>query len=193
MGATAHLKAISPDLLDIFIGNPGLIEPFLCGLPPSLPPGFPAELGAQMANNLDDPARTEWLEAEIAAVCPQHKDTILSQARLPGLDLDKFWKELAPIIAGDGSQQSPLGRCITGGTPLGKSLGYGPARFLSHIDVAQSCAALEGIDNDMFKLRAQSRGLPVTSAEFLWTVFSGLRQYYRQATDDQKSMLLSMA
>ncbi len=189
MSATAHLKAISPDLLDIFIANPVLVEPFLCGLPPSLPPGFPAELGAQVLKNLDNPDRTEWLESEIAAICPQHNDTILSQADVPGLDLDKFWEELAPSIAGDGSQQSPLGRCITGGTELGKSLGYGPARFLSHIDVAQTCVALEGVDDDLFKLRARGMGLPAKSAEVLWTVFAGLRQYYRQAKDEQKAML----
>ncbi len=193
MGATAHLKSVTQDLVELFQTHPRLVEPFLCGLPTALPPGLPAAFREQLLKSLDRPDRLEWLSREIEAICPEQADAILAQTHEAGLNLEKHWQELAPCIAGDSQGQSPLGRCILGGAHLGPNLGYGPARMLSHSEVAETSAALEDMDVEEFRIRAQGVGIPANSVDFFQTVFDALRQYYRQAAHDQKAMLLSMA
>ena len=76
---------------------------------------------------------------------------------------------------------------------MGKNLGYGPARFLSQQEVVETSVALDRVNVDAFKRRAEGIGLPAKSADYLLSIFAALQHYYRQAAMDHKGMLLSMA
>jgi hypothetical protein len=193
MGATAHLKSISANLIGLMRADPSLIEPFVCALPPSLPPGLPAALREQILKSLDDEeSRLEFAE-DIRCTCPAHADEILAEAAVPDLNLDKAWSELAPCITGANPPGSPLARCIVGGTEFGPDLGYGPAEFLTPEEVAESSLALESLGIDEFRQHARSMQLPADCIDQLEVLLVEVRSYYREAAKNGLGMLLRLA
>jgi hypothetical protein len=62
------------------------------------------------------------------------------------IDLDKAWHGLHYLLTGEADGgKLPLSLAVIGGEEFGPEVGYGPARFLSAIQVAQVAKALESI------------------------------------------------
>ena len=180
MGATAHVKSISPATLAILQSHPSAIELFTCCYPPAVPPGFPAEMRDSFLPNPDLQASRresqEWLREDF----PAFADALMHEAHKPYVYLDKAWEALTEFL-----QSRPnghiVGRSVFGGTDLGPNLGYACARTLGVDEVRDVAAALQSVDGS---------GLP---HQVLRDLLEELKVYYRETALSGRAILQHLA
>ena len=74
----------------------------------------------------------------------------------PGaFDVDRAWHAIHFLLNGDAwGGEPPLGNAVLGGRPLGDiDVGYGPARYLTADEVAETADALEQVSSDKLLAR----------------------------------------
>jgi len=123
-------------------------------------------------------------------------------ADLKQLDLHKSWHCLHYLLTGkaEGSDGSPLGDAILGGTEIGgeaADTGYGPPRALSPAQVKRVAAALDVFPieqkaKDYDAAAADRAGIYVAQHDFqeLQRYFTELRNFYEDAASKNNAVLL---
>jgi hypothetical protein len=195
MGMTAHLRQISPWLLEQLKAKQSLVEPFLLV-------GFRAELEElphPVRSNLkNDPffmEITQEMENVIRGLAPENADKLIQVASGPALSLDKNWQEIHEILTGQSKPSGDLlSAAILGGTEIGSDLGYGPARFLTLDQVKQISDKLASVSGEHFRTSASSfaRG-DEEATDFYCELFTRLQTFYLEAAESESPVLLSFA
>lgn len=190
MGATAHIKRIRRSTLDRFRAEPHLVEPFVMLIPMRAHPGASAEVATVYASaGLDDESRDDYVE-ELRGLDAPHAEALFEDASGEPIALDKFFDELRVLMEVDPDDtSSPLGRAIVGGAPIGPNLGYDRAHYLDAVEVAETAAALNAIDESRLDVSAAAARLPTGLIALLRTMFVAMRDYYRAAASDGDAML----
>ncbi|HYM00870.1 MAG TPA: YfbM family protein [Blastocatellia bacterium] len=119
------------------------------------------------------------------------------------LDIQKAWHGLHYLLCESGDPvPGVLGSSILGGKELGPDLGYGPARYLTVESLRSTASALNEISTDTLRARynpARMTGLQIypgvwdredEDVEWLLLAFEDLRQYYFDAENQNRAMLL---
>jgi hypothetical protein len=116
------------------------------------------------------------------------------------IDIDKSWQLIHFLLTGDAWQgETPLRDVVLGGVPISdEDVGYGPARYLTAVEVKQVNAALSGISGAELWLRFDAGR--VEAAEIYpssWgnddrdviANFESLRRFYASAALDEQVVL----
>ncbi|MCB0976124.1 MAG: YfbM family protein [Acidimicrobiales bacterium] len=78
----------------------------------------------------------DWLDSESAGV---------------SFDLDKAWHAVHFTLTGTAwGTETAVGKAVLGGEEFAEDMGYGPPRWLSPAEVAETATALEGLSVDQF-------------------------------------------
>ena len=114
------------------------------------------------------------------------------------LDVDKAWHAIHFLLTGSAWEgDPPLNFIVTGGTPMGDDLGYGPARGLTSSEVGKVAAALKLIAPDSLLQRFDPAAL--TSAEIYPEIWNrpqdedDSRGYVSEYYDQLRSFVLDAA
>jgi hypothetical protein len=118
------------------------------------------------------------------------------------LDIDKSWHAIHFLLCNDTwGGEKPLFNVVLGGTEINQEdVGYGPARFLSVLEVKDTYKAIESISEDDMKEKFDWKELnnseiyPTfrSNEEFgyVWGHFEELKEFFKKASDTGKAMLL---
>jgi Domain of unknown function (DUF1877) len=138
------------------------------------------------------------------------RSAVSEKPRAGALDIGKEWHGLHFLLCGTARKvSSPLGTAILGGRPFGPNLGYGRARFLEPVRVAQVSKALAGCRvmdlRRRFDPQAMTRQRVYPTGAWrnlddsddrrlalraLLGAFTAVRSYYRKAAAAEQAMLL---
>ena len=199
MGMVAHLRQISPWLLEQLMSEQSLVEPFLLV-------GFRAELEEAphpvRSNLKNDPffmEMTQDMENVIRGLAPEKADKIMHEASGPVLSLDKNWQEIHEILTGQSKPSGDLlSNAIFGGTDIGSDLGYGPARFLTPEQVKQISEKLTSVSEEDFRTTASTFANDAFTSplgqlervDFYCELFTRLQAFYRKTAESGSPILL---
>ena len=180
MGATAHIKSIPPQVLELLLARPHLVESFVCCYPFTLPPGTPERLRKALSE--DSTLAEMHLEEqdELREQAPDVAETLIAEAARPHLNLDKAWDALSNSIL-RARADGIAARCIFGGHEIGPNLGYACGRYLTAEEVPQTSSALAALPTPKFEH-------PV-----LGVLFEALKEHYAAATAQGHAMLQTLA
>ena len=119
------------------------------------------------------------------------------------VDVDKSWHALHVLLNGHPSDvTSPGGAAIFGGQPFGEDLGYGPARLLNAVMVAQVSAGLAAVSDAELTNRYDPARMtawdiypriwdePSVLTEYLLPNLSALRSLYTTASAANEHVLV---
>lgn len=206
MGMRSHLRQITPFELKQFQLNPKTVRTVILGKKRENQAAFIAALRnmepladrvKRLNLNADEQKKAqEEIFKEIAAVAGGFGIGGESNE----LDLEKSWHALHYLLTGRPDEAPPpLGNAILGGTEIGEDIGYGPARFLSPVQVREVAAALASISTEelarRFNLEAMVRAnvYPVrdeSELELAQQYFERLSRFYAHAAAAGNAMIL---
>jgi hypothetical protein len=119
--------------------------------------------------------------------------------------LQKYWHVLHYVLNGTGEAgDTPLGKCILGGTEFPIPADYGPLRYLTDSEVKEIAAALKKVDPKSLLLKLNRRDAEskrvylarnmdnVGQWDYLPELFEDFRKFYQSAADDESAMLLKI-
>jgi hypothetical protein len=196
VGIELELKHVSPWCLERLLEAPAAVETFFVAEPRNLPgtadlARLEASCGNHLADQIRELAAHDWRSAglehlkelyprDYARVQPQ-LDAILAEWNEPSLDLHKDWRQLDAALEeccrlGLGASSNVL----TGGTPIGHDLGYGPARYFLPAEVAAHAAGMPDVINLVRAL----------GDERIQDLYRRVKEYYAQAANRGRAMLL---
>jgi len=122
---------------------------------------------------------------------------------IDNLDIDKAWQGIHFILTGKVWEvEGLLGKVIMGGKETGDDVGYGPARYLTSIEVKDISNVLTHFSEDEFKSRfnpdkiVKNKIYPFTSSceaenlEYLLSYFKTLKKFYEDCANKGNAMLI---
>ena len=176
MGATGHFKSLSPWALDFLIANPRLVEWFII-----MEPKYAELMGG-----------IERVLKQCGQICPDQMQVrrLVGEWHEPALDLDKKWRRLQPLVSAEPGN-APLAAAVDGGTMFGPDLGYGPARYLTALEVRSTAAALVAASPTVLFRAVQPSAASLTEEDlpYLVTDYRELADYYELSSVRECAML----
>jgi hypothetical protein len=208
MGMRGHVRSITPSQLKEFQRNPKTVHTAVHGkakanaakIKDALARAQEIAMKARASGRMGDPAEQEKARALILKELQGGGINLQGGSDENGLNLEKSWHVLHYLLTGKAEEAPPpLGNAILGGTEIGGDLGYGPARFLTALQVREVAAALASISADdlakRFNLEAMisAQIYPVRDEgelELAQDYFQQLSHYYADAAAAGNAMLL---
>jgi hypothetical protein len=121
------------------------------------------------------------------------------------LSIEKSWQAIHFVLNGDPWEcKGPLGNAVLGGREVGEDMGYGPARFLTPAEVAETAKALEEVTTEQFTERLSKANFKKAEiyvfndedpndpdiVEELVGYFEDVKKFFREAANKKNGMLL---
>ena len=148
----------------------------------------------QLQSFIDDPASIEsFLYPEDGDAEPENH-----------IDLDKAWHAIHFTLNGKAWEgEEPLFLAILGGEEIGEDIGYGPARFLTPVQVKAVSAALSVVTPETFGGQFSHAALATAeiypdvweaegadSLEYVQPFYNDLRTFYQAAAERGDAVLI---
>ena len=125
----------------------------------------------------------------------------------PLLDIAKAWHGIDFLLYGNENDVPSLLNVVMGGTEFGEDVGYGPARYLLPEQVKEASQILEGLDKADLRRKFDPAafeaadiypggwtvGEPEAAFEWLWVRLSAVREFFREAAQNNDVMLMYLS
>jgi hypothetical protein len=119
------------------------------------------------------------------------------------LDIDKSWHAIHYLLTGAAwGGTGPLANAVLGGLPIGEEeVGYGPARFIRSIEVAEASQALQGISSEQLWSRFDAKAMREAQIypdleggdddrKYVCNYFEDMKKFFAAAAANGDAMIL---